>query len=236
MSHPQRTTHPEVGFAELGRIVLGEQSLEDVLAVVAQVAKRVLPTSAEASMTLIDGDKPVTVAFTGPMAIELDERQYDRDRGPCLRAAREGETFMIADTATDERWPDLTADARALGIRSTLSVPLPLRREIQGGLNLYAYEADAFDERAMELAETFAGYAAVAVDNSHLFAATEELATQMREAMASRAVIEQAKGILMGQRNCDADEAFAILVTLSQESHRKLREVAQALIEHTVAP
>lgn len=69
-----------------------------------------------------------------------------------------------------------------------------------------------------------------------LYMSNRELAAQMTQAMQSRAVIEQAKGILIGQRRRDADEAFNILVGLSQNSHRKLRDVAKALIEHALAP
>jgi GAF domain-containing protein len=110
-------------------------------------------------------------------------------------------------------------------------MPLPVQRNVTGARNFYASRTDAFDEEAITLAETFAGHAAVAVANAHLYETTAALAEQMRQAMQSRAVIEQAKGIIMRERNCTADEAFNILVQLSQQSHRKLREVAQMLVE-----
>jgi len=79
--------------------------------------------------------------------------------------------------------------------------------------------------------QTFAGYAAVALANAHLYDTTANLAQQMQAAMDSRAVIEQAKGIIMGDRRCTADEAFAILTRLSQDSNRKLRDIAAALVD-----
>jgi AmiR/NasT family two-component response regulator len=83
------------------------------------------------------------------------------------------------------------------------------------------------------MAETFAGHAAVAVANAHLYETTAALADQMKQAMATRAVIEQAKGIIMRDRGCTADDAFDALVKLSQEAHVKLREVAQRLVDQT---
>ncbi len=70
----------------------------------------------------------------------------------------------------------------------------------------------------------------------HLYESTAKLAQQLDLAMQSRAVIEQAKGILMGQRLCTADEAFTLLVDLSQRSNRKLRDVAQALVDSATSP
>jgi len=80
------------------------------------------------------------------------------------------------------------------------------------------------------LAQTFAGYAAVALANAHLYDVTATLAQHLQAAMENRAVIEQAKGIVMAERHCTADEAFAILSKLSQDSNRKVRDVAAALV------
>jgi GAF domain-containing protein len=125
-------------------------------------------------------------------------------------------------------------DAASKGVRSTLSVPLPVQRQVIGALNLYATELGVFDPEVVTLAEQFGDYAAVAIANTTLYMSAAQLAEQMQAAMTSRAVIEQAKGMLMVQRKCDADAAFDILVQLSQHSHRKLREVAQVVVEQAL--
>lgn len=219
-------------FAELGRIVLGTQPLPAVLEQVLHLARRVLPVEVEASITLISTDDPSTVAFTSDSALALDERQYEDDRGPCLACADSGTVLSVPDMTADDRWPRFAAAAVDRGIRSSLSIPLPMQREVTAALNLYATEPGAFDDDTVELAQTFAGHAAVAVANAHLYETTAVLAEQMKEAMASRAVIEQAKGIIMRDRGCTPDEAFDALVRLSQESHLKLRIVAQRLVDH----
>jgi GAF domain-containing protein len=226
----------ENAFARLGRIVLGEEPLPVILEQVVRLAQQVLPVPTEAALTLIAGaGVPYTPACTSDLALALDERQYEAERGPCLDSAASGTLVSIPDLAAEQRWPQFTAAALERGVRSSLSVPLPLQREVTGALNFYAKEVDAFDEETVDLAQTFAGHAAVAAANAHLYETTAALAEQMKQAMASRAVIEQAKGIIMRDHTCTPDEAFDALVRLSQQLHLKLREVAQRLVDHTIA-
>jgi GAF domain-containing protein len=182
-------------------------------------------------VTLISNDKPSTAACTGRLALNLDESQYGHGHGPCLEAAVGEEIQEITDARTETRWPDYARTAVERGSLSSLSVPLPVREGIHGGLNLYALEADGFDDDARHVGRAFASYAAVAVHNMHLYESTRDQAEHLDTAMKTRAVIEQAKGILMSQRRCDAQEAFALLVVASQRSNRKLRDIAQALVD-----
>src|SRR5947209_7007475 len=222
-------------FLALGRIVLGDRPLEEILEQVVHIAKQTLPMSRDVSITLIGDDKAKTVGYTAPIAIAWDERQYEDEAGPCVDAAASGQLVSITDIDGESRWPQFADSAKEEGIHSSLSVPLPVQRQVTGALNFYAAEAEAFDTDAIRLAQTFAAHAAVAVANAQLYESTAELARQMQEAMATRAVIEQAKGIIMRDRNCAPDDAFNVLVRLSQESHLKLRDVAQRLVDHVAA-
>ena len=221
---------PTTAFAELGRIKLGEITLDGVLARVADLAQRALPGATEVSITLVRDQRPLTAASTGDMAMQLDNLQYERGAGPCLQAAADKATVSVPDMAADTRWRDWPARAAAAGAGSSLSVGLPILENVTGALNIYGSTPAAFDDDAILLAQTFAGYAAVALANAHLYDTTASLAQHMQTAMESRAVIEQAKGIIMGERRCTADEAFAILTKVSQGSNRKLRDVAAALV------
>lgn len=231
MSNEQSTPEANEAFLELGKIVLGDQPLAQILDTVVHLAKRALAPPLEVSITLVSGDEPVTVGFTGDVALALDERQYEAERGPCLDAGASGERILIADMATETRWPRLAEAAKEVGVRSSASIPLPVQRQATGALNFYAKDADAFDEQTLHLAEMFAAHAAIAVANAHLYESISTLAEQMQQAMATRAVIEQAKGIVMRDNNCTAQEAFDRLVRLSQESHYKLRDIAQLLVD-----
>jgi GAF domain-containing protein len=221
------------GYAELSKITLGDEPLAAILERVVHIACRVLPIPVEASITLVTRDNPETLAFTGDVALALDERQYEAERGPCLDAAAAGQRVLIQDLNDETRWPQYSEAAVASGVLGSLSVPLPVQKDVTGAINFYARTVDAFSDEAIDMAETFAGHAAVAVANAHLYETTAALADQMKQAMATRAVIEQAKGIIMRDRGCTADEAFDALVKLSQEAHVKLREVAQRLVDQT---
>ncbi|AEV86353.1 histidine kinase [Actinoplanes sp. SE50] len=220
-------------FTELGRIKLGETDLNGVLDRVADLARRTLPGAGQVSITLVRNRAAYTAAQTGESALRLDERQYAQDRGPSLEAAAGKTTVHVPDTATEPRWDGWGEHAAAAGIGSVLAVGLPIVENVSGALTIYGAAAGAFDEAAITLAQTFVRYAAVALANAHLYDTTATLAQHMQAAMAGRAVIEQAKGIIMGERRCTADEAFAILTRVSQDSNRKLRDVAAALVERT---
>lgn len=231
--HPSSTEPmlPEEAFAELARIDFAHHDLRGVLGQVAGLAKRTLVSNGDVSVTLIRGGQAYTAAFTGESALALDETQYESGYGPCMDAAGAAETLMIPDMAAEGRWPAFARTAVGAGVRSSLSISLPIQDSVVGALNIYAVKPHAFDADAIVAGRTFAGYAAVAIANAHLLDNASATARQMSEAMEYRAVIEQAKGILMGARRCTPEEAFSILRNLSNSSNRKLREVAAALVE-----
>jgi GAF domain-containing protein len=228
---PADVTDPLLAFAELGRINLSQADLGQVLTRVASLAASVIPGADEVSVTLVSGGVAGTATFTGDVAMALDESQYDSGFGPCLDAAAQHAVFVVDDMTTESRWPVFASEAVERGVRSSLSVGIPIHEQVSGAINIYGLRDHAFDADAVALAQTFAGYAAVAMANAHLYSTTAALAEQMAEAMSSRAVIEQAKGILMAQRGIFADEAFDILSRASQTANRKLREIAEAIVE-----
>ncbi len=227
---------PNEAFAELGSIRLADVDIHTLLDKIAQLAKRTIPGASEVSVTLLQGDKAHTAAFTGELALNLDEVQYERGYGPCLDASTSTASLSVPDTGSDQRWPDWANAARQAGALSSLSIGLPVHEKVTGALNIYATETHAFDDDAIALAQTFAGFAAVGLANAHLYETQATLTGHMQKAMESRAVIEQAKGIIMGDRRCTAAEAFAILTKLSQDTNRKLRDVAAALVTKAAEP
>ncbi|MEV4388063.1 GAF and ANTAR domain-containing protein [Micromonospora sp. NPDC049580] len=228
------TVDPAQALAELSRIRLDEISLDDMLRRVATLANRSVPGAREVSVTLVRDRAGWTAAFTGDLARELDERQYEQNRGPCLDASASGDTISLPDMTVEQRWPQWAQRAREVGVGSSLSIGLPIQESVVGALNVYGGTANAFDPPAIAVAEHFAAYAAVALANAHLYDSAATLAEQLREAMRSRAVIEQAKGIIMGERRCTPDEAFALLSKISQDTNRKVRDVAEALVARVV--
>ena len=215
----------------LGRLSLTDLSMDDLLQQIAELSSSVMPGQPEASVTVIVRGKASTVASSGDLADRLDERQYEQDAGPCLRAARTGEMTEIADARTETRWPDYARRAVEHGCLSSLSIPLVIDEsgQVSGALNVYAREPDAFDGASREAAIAFASYAAVAAGNLHAFRSAQDTVENLRVALASRAVIDQAKGILMERHKLSADEAFQMLAQASMTSNVKVRDVAEHL-------
>jgi GAF domain-containing protein len=218
----------------LGRLSLRELSMEGLLQTVAELVTTVLPGDVEASVTLLVQDVPATVASTGQLAVDLDRAQYERGHGPCLHASRTGEVTEIADTRTDSRWPDYTPRAAEHGNLSSLSIPLVIDEDEQvlGALNLYAPEPGAFDGDSRSAAMAFGPHAAVAAGNVHAYQSARDTAHNLQVALESRAVIEQAKGVLVERYKVTPEHAFRLLALASMNANRKLRDVAHDLV-HT---
>jgi len=231
VSDDHQPVPPYEAFDDLAKLIVSDHSLDSVMTAIAVVGKRLLPGATDVSVTLVRAGRAETVASTGTLAVQMDERQYVDGNGPCLTAATSGELVSLPDAAASDRWPDFAAAAQQCGIGSSLSVPVTLPEPVSAGLNMYSDRKDGFPEHDLELARTLAAYAAVALTNVHLFDSQKRVAEHLQKALESRGVIDQAKGILMGERRCSADEAFAVLVQLSQTSNRKLRDVAQALVD-----
>ncbi len=221
-------------WRDLSQVVLADRSLDDVLGEVTDIASRSIPGAESTSITLIRGDRAFTAAHTGEMALAADELQYERGYGPCMDAGRAGVVLRIDDMDTEQRWPDYTARVLEVGVRSSLSVPLPYQGSTIGALDTYATRAGAFASAESEAAATTVAEAvAVAVANADAHDRLAEQARNMRLAMESRAVIEQAKGVLMAQRGVDAEQAFEILRDASQRYNRKLRDIAGGIVAAT---
>ena len=221
-------------FRSLSRVALADRSLPEVLGEVTALAARQVPGAESTSITLVRGDEPFTVAHFGEMALAADELQYERGSGPCIDSGRGGVVLRIDDIRTEGRWPDYVARVGATGVRSSLSVPLPYQGDTIGALNIYSGRPAAFaspDSLAagLEVAEAIA----VAVANADAHAQLGDDARNMRLAMESRAVIEQAKGVLMAQQGVDAEQAFEFLREASQRSNRKLRDIALGVVAST---
>ena len=221
---------PRSAFAELSKIMLAEQPLSATLERVAELAKQTIPGAAEVSVTLMQEGHVVSAAFTGALAAQLDERQYEAGFGPCMDAALSGAIITISDTTDSAAYPDFGRVAARQGIKHTMSIGLPVARRTIGGLNIYATDDTPFDEPAQELATAFASYAAVAVANAGVYATTATLAANLQRALESRGVIDQAKGILMGRHGITSDAAFEMLSKQSQLANRKLRDIATDLV------
>lgn len=220
--------------ADLSGLLLSEEDQETTLRRVADLAVRSIPDCDAVGVTLFRGGKATTRAATGGLAYEIDHFQYDIGEGPCLSAIHDQQMIEIEDMATEVRWPRFCRHAAERGTRSSLSFPLLVRGEALGALNLYARRAAAFSAADHDTGAMFATQAAVVVANSQTYGASVRLAAHLREALDSRAVIDQAMGILIARNGYSQDLAFAALRVTSQSENRKLHHVAQEIVRTAI--
>lgn len=226
---------PVAAIAALSTLLFESATLDDTLRHVCETVVEQLENATDASVSLIASGAPTTYGSTGSLPSAADERQYAAGRGPCLDAAQGNQAVVVDDMESDDRWPEVLAGMAAEGVRSSMSIPLPVQDETIGALNIYARTSHAFTPEMLAVGRQLAAYAAVAVANAVAFANVTQAARNMQTAMESRAAIEQAKGIIMARVGCDADAAFGIMVQQSQHENRKLREIAAELVERAVA-
>ena len=214
---------------ELALLVLDQESTQTVLQKVVALVQGVMPAGSDVSITVVRNERPTTAASTARRAADLDEAQYQRGRGPCIEAALGGSVTEIGDSRTETRWPELVPAFLAAGALSSLAVPVPAA-PLLAGLNVYASSVAAFDDDDRRTVARFADFAAVAFSNVDALEDARELAENLRRAMASRSVIEQAKGILVERHKLTPDQAFRLIVEASQRANRKVRDLAEELV------
>jgi GAF domain-containing protein len=215
---------------ELSSLLESEDSFERTLRSVVDLAASTLPACDSAGITLRVNGKYSTAAASDLHSLEIDNIQYDAGEGPCLTALELGEPQRIEAVSEETRWPEFTARASRDGFGSSASFPLSMNGT-PGALNLYAKSERAFDHSTTAIAEIFARQAATALNNAHIYAAARKLSDQLNEALKSRDLIGQAKGILMEREGISDAEAFEMLKRISQTTNVKLRDVAARLTE-----
>lgn len=220
-----------VALRYLADLLLDDVDLESCMLRIADLAVGVVPGCDMASVTLLGQNRtPTTVAATDPQAREIDETQYAADDGPCLRAARENATVQVDGAEAWQQWPSVAEVADRHGVLSFLAAPLVIRDGPIGALNLFGRGSNAFDSLDETLLNSYRRQAAISLTNARLYQEATTVADQMRAAMASRAVIEQAKGMVAVLNGIGVDEAFELMRQRSQHQNVKLRSLAEEIV------
>lgn len=218
----------------LSRLATARLGLEDILTQVAGFAVKAIPGADGAGLTLLEADRADTIVATADFVREVDVIQYSMGEGPCISAAAEQRTFTSGSLGGEPRWPRFGPRVARLGVHSVLSLPLLTPDGVFGAMNVYAHSKGAFDDRAVRVGELFSVPAAIAVENAQVLAQAKRLAGNLQAALISRAVIDQALGIVMSRTGCTAAEAFDRLRTRSQAEHTKVSVVAQSVVDAAV--
>jgi GAF domain-containing protein len=227
------------GLNGVAGLVAGARGVTDLLADVAEFAARAIPGVDGAGITVIDmtGDVPAVKewAVTAEFVQDIDKLQYiDMNEGPCITCMQSRRPTVSGSLGSDRRWPRFGGGVARMGVHSALALPMVVGDQLIGAINTYARRRDAFGEHAVELGSQFAGPAAVSVHNGQLLDHAQARTKQLQSALGTRAVIDQAIGIIRARSGLDAQVAFDRLVRMSQAENTKLHIVAEQLVDEAV--
>jgi GAF domain-containing protein len=222
---------PSGSTPRLAEILLSEQSLDELLQMVVDLARRSVPGVDGASVTLVRDGRMGSSNCSDDVIRDLDRVQYQAGAGPCVDAARKGRvTSVVIEDHPAGRYAPFIAAARSRFMTAVLSTPLRVREHSVGGLNLYSRSVGRFGADAVDQAAAFARQASVVLANAVAYSSATSRNQSLQQALATRETIGTAKGIIMATKGCSADEAFGLLRTWSQHQNRKVRDVALDLI------
>jgi GAF domain-containing protein len=221
-------------LAELAGVLEQEEDLGRVLQRSVDQVTSAVPGADMASVSVLcgDGKGAETVASSTERVWAIESGQYAAGEGPCLEAARTGRVVRIGVEEAGKRWPKFARSARAARVGSCLSVPLAIDEKFAGSLNLYSEQRHGFGDFDVALLRLYVTAACAAIANARRYVEARRLAGQLASALDSRAVIDQARGMLMERRGISAEEAFGELARESQNTNTKLREIAAREIEN----
>jgi len=216
-------------IGELSQTLLSDESIDGFLERAARLSVAIVPACDACSVSVATEGKVRTRGSSDELAERVDSYQYDQDQGPCLEAIDTGTSVRSGLFSEETRWPKFVPLAGAAGVVGSYSVPLEAGERTVGALNLYSLTRP-FGDDDQEISEAFAGQAAIAVANADAYHQALDLSRHLEEALKSRDVIGQAKGIIMERERVTADQAFDMLRKVSQTKNVKLREVADLVV------
>ena len=217
-------------FSETAGMLFAAGSVTDTLAQVVDLAAGTIEGCDFAGIFLVDNDVVTSPIHTDPIVDEVDDLQTNLGEGPCLDAIAHRTIFYAADLAEEVRWPRFARQATAAGLRSILALPLPDKGGF-GALNLYARYPGAFGVVDRAKAVILASLAGLALSSARSHEDEERRTENLHTALATREIIGQAQGILMERERISSGQAFDVLRRASQYLNRKLRDVAQDLVD-----
>ncbi|MFJ7219903.1 ANTAR domain-containing protein [Amycolatopsis sp. NPDC098790] len=228
---PEQLDELTAAMADLTKALETEPSEAEVLEAVCAEAVRAVPGADMASITAIRDGRPETAASTDERAVDIDRVQYAAGEGPCLRAAETGEIVRLPLATAGALWPEFTTYARGLGVGSYLAAPLRVDDTLGGALNLFGYGDHGFAETDSRLLALYTTIVSFGLRSTRRYRYARRRVAELETAMSSRAVIEQAKGILMAVHRVTAEDAMKRLIAESQHTNVKLRDVATRFVE-----
>ena len=224
-------------FVDLADSLVEDFDVVDLMMLLTERCVELLDAAA-AGLLLADGEGNLRLMAATSEALQMVELfQIQSDEGLCRDCFHSGRPVSTPDLADESgRWPRFAPVASAAGFRAAHALPLRLRGQVLGALNLFRTEPVALSRADLATAQAFADVATIALLQSRALHDSQLIADQLQEALQSRIVIEQAKGILAQALGLEMDQAFARMRRHARSGERRLAEIAQEVVDGTIEP
>jgi GAF domain-containing protein len=219
---------------ELGKLRFGEMRVEEAMHRIVQTTHTIFSVDG-AGLMLADVDHHLlNVAVSDERMRHLEELQIRHGEGPCIAAFEDKELVGTEDLTQEQRWPSFSQHAVARGVRAVLASPIPYNQDAVGVVAVISEERRPWAPEAELALLAFTDLAALLIASMLLGEQQTELAAQLQSALNSRAVIEQAKGVLIGQQGISSHAAYVQLRAQARAERRKLAIVAAEVVGSAV--
>ncbi|PXX58163.1 GAF domain-containing protein [Nocardia tenerifensis] len=224
-------------FVQLADSLVEDYDPVDVVQQLLDRAVDLLPVDTAAVLLAREDGELKVLASTSEATRWLELLQIQAQDGPCVQSYRDSERVVVEDLeAARDRWPAFAKQALLDGFQSVYALPLRLRADRVGALNLFSTGAEHMTEDDLLVGQALADIASIAILQARMLADHKAVNGQLQSALESRIVIEQAKGMLAAHGDLDPDAAFEILRAHARRSRIRLPELARAVVDRTVGP
>jgi transcriptional regulator with GAF, ATPase, and Fis domain len=219
-------------FVEMADTLIDDFDVIEFLHVLTERCVELLGVSAAGLLLTDQRDTLQVVAASSERTRLLELFQLQTDQGPCLDCFNSGQPVSVADlTLTTARWPRFAAAAAEVGYAAVHALPMRLRSEVIGALNLFDLRPGAIDEEKLRIGQALADVATIGLLQQRAIHQRDTLTEQLQTALNSRVLIEQAKGVLAERLQVDVGRAFTILRDGARSRNRRLSELSQAIVD-----
>ena len=217
--------------ADVAQLLEGDEVPDDALHRLTALAAGLVPGGTAAAVTIAMASGALTFAASDPRLEELHRLQIDDDGGPVVETLRHNEPRRVDDTVAECRWPAFCRAAAAAGFASCLVLPLRTDRQPAGAVALYGQQPNVFRGATHDIALLVAAQGGTAVHNAALYGTCRRMVESLHAGLESRAVIEQAKGVLHAELGVSPEEAFRLLSRYSQNTNQRVRKISAGLVQ-----
>ena len=223
-------------FVTLADTLVAGYDVVDLLQTLVDTCAELLDASAAGLMLADSSGELAVVASTSEKSLLVEMMQLSSGSGPCVECFTTGAPVTVSDVAElGDRWPGFREAALGQGFRSVHGVPLRLRGNVIGTLNLFRTSTGALTDEDLSVAQGLADVATIGILQERAIREADIAKNQLQHALDSRVLIEQAKGVIAYMHDVDMDEAFQTLRRYSRSNNQNLRDVAELVVNRSIA-